>query len=217
MGREEDGARLRGQPASRPSARPLTQQTLVVTGGPGTGKTTIVRAIIEIFLAKSLRVLLCAPTGRAAKRLAESTGREAKTIHRLLEFDPAIGAFRRNRENPLDVDLLVVDETSMVDVVLMNRLLQAVPPWACVVFVGDVDQLPSVGAGAVLTDLIESKAVAVARLTEVHRQAGSSWIVRAAHAVNRGESRSPRPPGGRATSTSSRPTSRRPSSASSSR
>jgi len=174
----------------------LTRKLLVITGGPGTGKTTIVRAIIEIFIAKSLRVLLAAPTGRAAKRLAESTGREAKTIHRLLEIDPAVGGFRRNSENPLDVDLLVVDETSMVDVVLMNRLLQAVPPWACIVFVGDVDQLPSVGAGAVLTDLIESKAVAVARLTEVHRQAGSSWIVRAAHAVNRGEEPESAPPGG---------------------
>jgi len=165
----------------------ITRKLMVVTGGPGTGKTTIVRAIIEIFLAKALRVLLCAPTGRAAKRLSESTGREAKTIHRLLEFDSGLGGFRRGRENPLDVDLLVVDESSMVDMVLMNRLLQAVPPWACVVLVGDVDQLPSVGAGSVLTDLIESKTVPVARLTEVHRQAGSSWIVRAAHAVNRGE------------------------------
>jgi exodeoxyribonuclease V alpha subunit len=119
--------------------------------------------------------------------LTESTGCEAKTIHRLLEFDAGMGGFRRGRENPLDVDLLVVDETSMVDVVLMNRLLQAVPQWACVVLVCDVDQLPSVGAGSVLTDLIESKTVPVARLTEVHRQAGSSWIVRAAHAVNRGE------------------------------
>ncbi len=169
---------------------------VVVTGGPGTGKTTIVRAIIEIFQAKGLRVLLCAPTGRAAKRLTESTNRESKTIHRLLEFDPGIGTFRRGRENPLDADLLVIDETSMVDVVLMNRLLQAVPPWACVVFVGDVDQLPSVGAGAVLTDLIESKIVPVARLTEVHRQAGSSWIVRAAHAVNRGEVPESAPTGG---------------------
>jgi len=165
----------------------ITKKLMVVTGGPGTGKTTIVRAIIEIFLAKALRVLLCAPTGRAAKRLTESTGREAKTIHRLLEFDAGLNGFRRGRENPLDVDLLVVDEVSMVDMVLMNRLLQAVPPWACLVLVGDVDQLPSVGAGSVLTDLIESKTIPVARLTEVHRQAGSSWIVRAAHAVNRGE------------------------------
>jgi len=174
----------------------LQSKLLVITGGPGTGKTTIIRAIVEIFIAKSLRVLLCAPTGRATKRLAESTGREAKTIHRLLEIDPATGAFRRNREEPLDADCVVVDETSMVDVVLMNRFLQAVPPWACVVFVGDVDQLPSVGAGAVLTDLIESKMVAVARLSEVHRQAGASWIVRAAHAVNRGEIPESAPVGG---------------------
>ena len=165
----------------------VTNKLLVVTGGPGTGKTTIVRAIIEMFLAKSLRVLLTAPTGRASKRLSESTGREAKTIHRLLEFDPRTRQFARCAESPLDVDLLVVDETSMVDVVLMNKLLQAVPPWACVVLVGDVDQLPSVGAGAVLTDLIDSKRIAVARLTEVHRQAESSWIVRAAHAINSGE------------------------------
>jgi exodeoxyribonuclease V alpha subunit len=165
----------------------VTKKLMVVTGGPGTGKTTIVRAILDVFHAKALRVLLCAPTGRAAKRLTESTGREAKTIHRLLEFDPGIGTFKKGRENPLDLDLLVVDEVSMVDVVLMNRLLQAVPPWACVVLVGDRDQLPSVGAGAVLADLIDSGVIPVARLTEVHRQAGSSWIVRAAHAVNRGE------------------------------
>ena len=173
----------------------VTQKLMVVTGGPGTGKTTIVKAILEIFAAKSLRVTLCAPTGRAAKRLSESTGREAKTIHRLLEFDPGIGTFRKGKENPLDTDLLVVDEVSMVDVVLMNRLLQAVPPWACLVLVGDVDQLPSVGAGAVLADLIGSGVVPVARLTEVHRQAGASWIVRAAHAVNRGEEPESAPPG----------------------
>ena len=165
----------------------VTRKLLVVTGGPGTGKTTIVRAILDVFQGKSLRVLLCAPTGRAAKRLTESTGREAKTIHRLLEFDPGINGFRKGKENPLDTDLVVVDEVSMVDVVLMNRLLQAIPPYACVVLVGDVDQLPSVGAGAVLTDLIGSGVVPVARLTEVHRQAGTSWIIRAAHAVNRGE------------------------------
>jgi exodeoxyribonuclease V alpha subunit len=165
----------------------VTRKLMVVTGGPGTGKTTLVRAVLEIFQAKALRVMLCAPTGRAAKRLTESTGREAKTIHRLLEFDPGLGTFRRGKENPLDLDLLVVDEVSMVDVVLMNQLLRAVPPWACVVLVGDVDQLPSVGAGAVLADLIGSGVVPVARLTEVHRQAGASWIVRAAHAVNRGD------------------------------
>ena len=164
----------------------ITQKVLVLTGGPGTGKTTIVRAILEIFRAKSQRVALCAPTGRAAKRLTESTGQEAKTIHRLLEFDAAIGTFRRSRENPLDLDLLVVDETSMADLTLTNQLLRAVPAWACVVFVGDRDQLPSVGAGRVLADFIDSGTVAVVRLTEVHRQAGASFIVRAAHAVNRG-------------------------------
>ncbi len=165
----------------------MTQKLLVLTGGPGTGKTTIVRAIIEIFSAKRQRVGLCAPTGRASKRLNESTGREAKTIHRLLEFDAGIGTFKRSKENPLDLDLLVVDEVSMLDVVLANQLLRAVPPWACVVLVGDRDQLPSVGAGSVLADLIDSEVVPVVRLTEVHRQASSSYIVRAAHAVNRGD------------------------------
>lgn len=164
----------------------VTNKVLVLTGGPGTGKTTIVRAIIDIFAAKNLKVGLCAPTGRAAKRLSESTGREAKTIHRLLEFDAGIGTFKRGKENPLEVDLLVVDETSMLDVVLANQLLRAVPAWACVLLVGDRDQLPSVGAGSVLADVIDSGAVAVVRLTEVQRQASSSWIVRAAHAVNSG-------------------------------
>ena len=173
----------------------ITRKVLVLTGGPGTGKTTIVRAILEIFRAKSQRVALCAPTGRAAKRLTESTGQEAKTIHRLLEFDAAIGTFRRSRENPLDLDLLVVDETSMADLTLTNQLLRAVPAWACVVFVGDRDQLPSVGAGRVLADFIDSGTVAVVRLTEVHRQAGASHIVRAAHAVNRGDEPESAPPG----------------------
>ena len=173
----------------------LTEKVLVLTGGPGTGKTTIVRAILELFAANLQRVALCAPTGRAAKRLSESTGREAKTIHRLLEFDAGIGGFRRTKENPLDLDLLVVDECSMVDVVLMNKLLPAVPPWAAVVLVGDVDQLPSVGPGSVLADLIGSGAVPVVRLTEVHRQAGSSHIVRAAHAINRGDEPESAPPG----------------------
>ncbi len=167
--------------------RTLTQKLLVVTGGPGVGKTTIVRGILEAFAARGLRCLLCAPTGRAAKRLTETTGREAKTIHRLLEFDPALGGFKHDRGRLLDVDLLVVDEASMVDVVLMNKLVQAVPRRACLVLVGDVDQLPSVGPGSVLGDVIASGVVPVVRLTEIFRQAGQSWIVRAAHAVNAGE------------------------------
>ncbi len=175
----------------------MTDKLLVLTGGPGTGKTTIVRAILEIFQAKQQRVGLCAPTGRAAKRLTESTGREAKTIHRLLEYDVSVLDFRRNKENPLDLDLLVVDETSMADVVLMNKLLRAVPPWACVVLVGDMDQLPSVGPGSVLADLIGSGTVSVVRLTHIHRQAGSSYIVRAAHAINHGDEPESAPPGGK--------------------
>ncbi|MFL5340894.1 MAG: AAA family ATPase [Gemmataceae bacterium] len=173
-----------------------TEKVMVLTGGPGTGKSTIVRGILEVFSAKGLRCTLCAPTGRAAKRLGEVTGRDARTIHRLLEFDPSLGRFRRDRETPLDLDLLVVDEASMVDVVLMNQLLRAVPAKACVVLVGDVDQLPSVGPGTVLADLIASGAVPVVRLTEIFRQAGQSWIVRAAHAVNHGDEPESAPAGG---------------------
>ena len=174
-------------PTQREAIEAATREkVLVITGGPGVGKTTIVRGLIEIFAAKRLRVALAAPTGRAAKRLSESTGREARTIHRLLEFDPAIGRFKRDRENPLEADLLVVDEASMVDVVLMNQLLRAVPAWCCLVFVGDVDQLPSVGAGTVLRDLIESNVLPVVRLMHIFRQAGASYIIRAAHAINSG-------------------------------
>jgi exodeoxyribonuclease V alpha subunit len=173
--------------------RSLRDKVLVITGGPGVGKTTIVRGIVEIFAAKKMRIALCAPTGRAAKRLCESTGREAKTIHRLLEYDPHEG-FQRNESRPLDYDLVVVDETSMVDISLANHLLRAISPWACVVLVGDVDQLPSVGPGTVLTDIINSKAVPVVRLTQIFRQAGESWIVRAAHAVNDGEMPQSAPP-----------------------
>ena len=165
----------------------LTQKVLVITGGPGVGKTTLVRGILEAFTAQGQRCALCAPTGRAAKRLGETTGREAKTIHRLLEFDPGLGTFKRDRDHPLDVDLLVVDEASMVDVALMNRLVQAIPRRACLVLVGDVDQLPSVGPGTVLADILCSDTVAVVRLTEIFRQAEQSWIVRGAHAVNQGQ------------------------------
>jgi len=165
----------------------LKSKVLVVTGGPGVGKTTIVRGILEIFISRGLRCALCAPTGRAAKRLTETTGREARTIHRLLEFDGALGGFKRDAANPLTEDLVVVDEASMVDVVLMNQLLRAVPAHACLILVGDVDQLPSVGPGMVLSDVIASAVVPVMRLTEIFRQAGQSWIVRAAHAVNHGE------------------------------
>jgi exodeoxyribonuclease V alpha subunit len=164
----------------------LTSKVLVITGGPGVGKTTLVNSILTILLAKTVAIALCAPTGRAAKRLSESTGLEAKTIHRLLETDPRTGTFRRTEEAPLDCDLLVVDETSMVDVPLMRALLRALPAEASLVLVGDVDQLPSVGPGQVLADIIASSAVPVVRLTEVFRQAAESRIIVNAHRINQG-------------------------------
>jgi exodeoxyribonuclease V alpha subunit len=161
-------------------------KVLVMTGGPGVGKTTIVKAILRILSAKGVRLLLCAPTGRAAKRMTEATGFEAKTIHRLLEVDPRGGGFKRGDDNPLDCDLLVVDETSMVDVMLMQALMKAVPDTGALLIVGDIDQLPSVGPGQVLADVILSGAAPVVRLTEVFRQAAQSRIITSAHRINQG-------------------------------
>jgi exodeoxyribonuclease V alpha subunit len=173
----------------------LMSKVLVMTGGPGVGKTTIVKAILRILAAKGTGLLLCAPTGRAAKRMTEATGFEAKTIHRLLEVDPKSGGFRRGEGNPLDCDLLVVDEASMVDVMLMQALLRAVPDKAALLIVGDIDQLPSVGPGQVLADIISSGAMPVVRLTEVFRQAARSRIITSAHRINQGLMPDLSPPG----------------------
>ena len=167
--------------------RAVNGKVTVITGGPGVGKTTVINSILRIIRAKGVKVLLCAPTGRAAKRLSESTSAEAKTIHRLLEFDPRTMGFKHNLDEPLDGELVVVDEVSMVDTVLMNQLLRAVPDHCAVLLVGDVDQLPSVGPGAVLADMIGSSAMPTVRLTEIFRQAASSKIIVNAHRINRGQ------------------------------
>ncbi len=165
----------------------LRNKVSIITGGPGVGKTTLVNSLLLILRAKRIQVLLGAPTGRAAKRLMETTGLEAKTIHRLLEFDPAEFGVKRNAENPLVTQLLVVDEASMLDTVLMNQLLKAIPDQAGLILVGDVDQLPSVGPGNVLADLMASGVIPTVRLTEIFRQAQSSRIIVNAHRINRGE------------------------------
>jgi exodeoxyribonuclease V alpha subunit len=166
----------------------LTQKVSILTGGPGTGKSTITGSIIRILQARKASVLLAAPTGRAAKRLSEATGLEAKTIHRLLEFKPGLGnQFLRDKENPLDTDLVIIDETSMVDILLMNHLLGAIDQGSHVLLVGDVDQLPSVGPGNVLRDLIASEVAPVTRLDTIFRQAEDSYIIVNAHRINQGE------------------------------
>lgn len=165
--------------------RVLGTRVAVITGGPGVGKTTLLDSLLKILAAKKVRFQLCAPTGRAAKRMGESTGHQAQTIHRLLEFLPA-GGFKRGAKHPLDTDLVVVDEFSMVDVPLMASLCRALPPEVSLLLVGDPDQLPSVGPGAILSDLLSGDTVTSVRLTEIFRQAESSHIVRAAHEVRHG-------------------------------
>jgi len=161
-------------------------KVLVITGGPGTGKTTIINAVLKIFAKLGVDIMLAAPTGRAAKRMSEATGHEAKTIHRLLEYSMQKGGFQKDQDRPLKCDLLIVDEASMIDTILMHHLLKAVPPNATFIMVGDVNQLPSVGAGNVLKDIIDSGAVKVVELDEVFRQAQESSIIVNAHKINNG-------------------------------
>jgi exodeoxyribonuclease V alpha subunit len=164
----------------------LTNKVVVITGGPGTGKTTIINAILKIFAKARVKFLLAAPTGRAAKRMSEATGYEAKTIHRLLEYSLQKGGFQKDDKTPLKCDLLVVDEASMIDTILMHHFLKAIPPWATLILVGDVNQLPSVGAGAILQDIIASRTMPVMELNEIFRQARESLIIVNAHKINQG-------------------------------
>ncbi len=176
---------------ARAVACAVTKKVAVITGGPGTGKTTIIRGVLEVLEDMGLRVELAAPTGRAAKRMQEATGRVARTVHRLLEFMPAAGGFQRNGQRPLDADLVVIDEVSMLDVPLAAALVRALPDRARLVLVGDADQLPSVGPGAVLREIIQSDTVPCVRLTEVFRQAARSQIVVCAHQINEGRAIDP--------------------------
>jgi exodeoxyribonuclease V alpha subunit len=184
----ESEMRIDFSPAQKRAVREsLHQKILIITGGPGTGKTTIIKAVIDLFHRWQRKVLLAAPTGRAAKRLSEATWNEAKTLHRTLEFNPKLGTFRRNENHPLPGDALIIDEFSMVDLPLMYHLLKAVPQSMHLILVGDKDQLPSVGPGCLLRDLIESGTVEVVRLDEIFRQEKESLIVVNAHRINRGE------------------------------
>ncbi len=167
-------------------AKTLQDKVHIITGGPGTGKSTITKAILSITDKLTSQIVLAAPTGRAAKRMTEITGRKAQTIHSLLEFDFRVGAFKRGRENPLECDLIIIDEASMIDTLLMNSLLKAIPAHARLVLVGDINQLPSVGPGNVLKDLIASQKVPVTGLTDIYRQAAGSGIITNAHAINAG-------------------------------
>lgn len=168
-------------------AQAIQEKVHIITGGPGTGKSTITRAILRISEKLTDQILMAAPTGRAAKRMTEITGKKASTIHSMLEMDFASGGFKRNKENPLKCDLLIIDEASMIDTLLFYQLLKAIPSSARVILIGDIDQLPSVGAGNVLKDLLASETIGFTRLTQIYRQAAHSKIVTNAHRINRGE------------------------------
>jgi exodeoxyribonuclease V alpha subunit len=165
----------------------LKEKVVIITGGPGVGKTTIINSILKIVRAKKTAISLCAPTGRAAKRLTETTGLTAKTIHRLLEYDPKTHAFKHNQNNPLPTDMVIIDEASMIDIVLLHNIVKSIPNHASLLIVGDIDQLPSVGPGAVLADMINSQIITVVKLTEIFRQAASSQIIVNAHRINQGQ------------------------------